>query len=68
MALKLMGDTQVLQTVATGTQGYQNYSDIEGGALFKAETGIGFNTSENQKIYKTHLIIHMVLENIVLVQ
>ncbi len=68
MALKLKGDTPALQVVATGAQSYQNYSDIKGGALFKAEAGIGFNTNENQKIYKTHLIIHMDLENIVLVQ
>ncbi|MFX4717448.1 hypothetical protein ABTB07_21345, partial [Acinetobacter baumannii] len=34
--------TQALQAVAAGAQGYQTYSDIKGGALFKAESGIGF--------------------------
>ncbi|MFW1775337.1 hemagglutinin repeat-containing protein, partial [Acinetobacter seifertii] len=41
--------TQALQAVAAGAQGYQTYSDIKGGALFKAEAGIGFSTSENQQ-------------------
>lgn len=30
MALKLKGDTQSLQAVATGAQGYQTYNDIKG--------------------------------------
>ncbi|MDS7958257.1 MULTISPECIES: hemagglutinin repeat-containing protein [unclassified Acinetobacter] len=41
--------TQALQAVAAGAQGYQTYSDIKGGALFKAESGIGFSTSKNQQ-------------------
>jgi len=41
--------TQALQGVAAAAQGYQTYSDIKGGALFKAETGIGFSTSKNQQ-------------------
>ena len=41
--------TQALQAVAAGAQGYQSYSDIKGGALFKAESGIGFSTSKNQQ-------------------
>lgn len=42
--------TQALQAVAAGAQGYQTYSDIKGGALFKAESGIGFSTSKTSKI------------------
>lgn len=41
--------TQALQGVAAVAQGYQTYSDIQGGALFKAETGIGFSTSKNSQ-------------------
>lgn len=41
--------TQALQAVAAGAQGYQTYSDIKGGALFKAESGIGFSTNKNQQ-------------------
>lgn len=41
--------TQALQAVAAGAQAYQSYSDIQGGALFKAEAGIGFSTSSNQQ-------------------
>ncbi|MDC5044757.1 hemagglutinin repeat-containing protein [Acinetobacter baumannii] len=41
--------TQALQAIAAGAQGYQTYSDIKGGALFKAESGIGFSTSKNQQ-------------------
>ncbi|WP_409976760.1 hemagglutinin repeat-containing protein [Acinetobacter sp. C_3_1] len=41
--------TQALQGVAAAAQGYQTYSDIQGGALFKAETGIGFSTSKNSQ-------------------
>ncbi|MDC4876493.1 hemagglutinin repeat-containing protein [Acinetobacter sp. AKBS16] len=41
--------TQALQAIAAGAQGYQTYSDIKGGALFKAESGIGFSTSNNQQ-------------------
>jgi filamentous hemagglutinin len=41
--------TQALQGLAVGAQAYQSYSDIKGGALAKAEAGIGFSTSENQQ-------------------
>ena len=41
--------TQALQGIAAVAQGYQTYSDIQGGALFKAETGIGFSTSKNNQ-------------------
>ncbi|WP_174492312.1 hemagglutinin repeat-containing protein [Acinetobacter sp. Marseille-Q1623] len=41
--------TQALQTLATGAQAYQSYSDIKGGALIKAEAGIGFSTSESEQ-------------------
>ena len=48
---KSKGDdrTQALQGLAVGAQAYQSYSDIQGGALAKAEAGIGFSTSENQQ-------------------
>ncbi|AYO55247.1 hemagglutinin repeat-containing protein [Acinetobacter wuhouensis] len=48
---KSKGDdrTQALQGLAAGAQAYQSYSDIKGGAVIKAEAGIGFSTSENQQ-------------------
>lgn len=41
--------TKALQTLAAGAQGYQTYSDIQGGALAKTEAGIGFKTSQSQQ-------------------
>lgn len=41
--------TQALQGLAVGAQAYQSYSDIQGGAIVKAEAGIGFSSSENQQ-------------------
>ncbi|WOE32000.1 MULTISPECIES: hemagglutinin repeat-containing protein [unclassified Acinetobacter] len=41
--------TQALQGVAAAAQGYQTYSDIKGGALFKAESGFGFSTSQSNQ-------------------
>lgn len=41
--------TQALQTLAAGAQTYQTYSDVQGGALFKAEAGIGFSTKNNKQ-------------------
>ncbi|HHW52697.1 MAG TPA: glycohydrolase toxin TNT-related protein [Acinetobacter towneri] len=41
--------TQALQAVAAGAQAYQSYSDIQSGALVKAEAGIGFSTNSNQQ-------------------
>lgn len=41
--------TQALQGLAAGAQGYQTYSAIQGGALFKAEAGLGFSTSKNNQ-------------------
>ncbi len=38
MALKLKGDTQSLQAVATGTQGYQTYNDIKGATCRLADS------------------------------
>ena len=40
---------QGLQGVAAAAQGYQTYSAIQGGALFKAEAGLGFSTSKNNQ-------------------
>ncbi|MGE8572673.1 MAG: hemagglutinin repeat-containing protein [Acinetobacter amyesii] len=41
--------TQALQGLAAGAQGYQTYNAIQGGALFKAESGIGFSTSKKNQ-------------------
>ncbi|WP_436897341.1 hemagglutinin repeat-containing protein [Acinetobacter gyllenbergii] len=41
--------TQALQGAAAVAQGYQSYSDLQGGAIAKAETGIGFKTSKSEQ-------------------
>lgn len=41
--------TQALQALAVGAQGYQTYSDIQGGSFAKAEAGIGFSTKDSQQ-------------------
>lgn len=47
--------TQALQVMATGAQAYQTYSDVKGGALFKAEAGIGFSSSSNQQSSQSNI-------------
>ncbi|MCU4582286.1 hemagglutinin repeat-containing protein [Acinetobacter gyllenbergii] len=50
-AIKSKADqrTQALQGAAAVAQGYQSYSDLQGGAIAKAETGIGFKTSKSEQ-------------------
>ncbi|MEQ1322419.1 hemagglutinin repeat-containing protein [Acinetobacter soli] len=47
--------TQALQVMAAGAQSYQTYSDVKGGALFKAEAGIGFSSSSNQQSSQSNI-------------